>query len=65
MATTSLGLDMADTFTNSDTCHGQTDRQGLSGATSWCYLLVLGKSQEEGGPLGTAGAPRRLADPVT
>lgn len=33
MARTTLGLDMADTFTSSDTC--QTDRQLLTGAPSW------------------------------
>ena len=33
MARTTLGLDMADTFTSSDTCHRQTDRQLRTEAT--------------------------------
>lgn len=35
MARTTLGLDMADTFTSSETCHRQRDKQLLTGATSW------------------------------
>lgn len=46
MARTTLGLDMADTFTNSDTYQTdrQTDRQLLTGATS-CWVQCLGRKE--------------------
>lgn len=43
MARTTLGLDMADTFTSSDTCHRQTDS---------CSLGL----RRKGGPLPTLRA---------
>lgn len=51
MARTTLGLDMADTFTSSDTCHKQT-------AAYWGYLVVGVMAREEGGPLPALRASR-------
>ena len=58
MARTTLGLDMADTFTSSDTC--QTDRQLLS-------KVMVGAMPRRKEPSLLAAIPQallRLADPL-
>lgn len=56
MARTTLGLDMADTFTSSDTCHGQTDRQLLTRVTSrgGGGVRCLGRKGDPSLPTGEA-----------